>query len=122
MMLYGSNLNWKIYEKNNDTIVEYSFVKEDLKNLRIYMNSLEMYKELYYNSGETFKEFEKSLAIFRKISEEQNEDILDLTLLDYNNNIIVTQLKKDLKTSKRNNWYYLGGGIIIGGVACLLMR
>ena len=81
-----------------------------------------MYKELYYNSEETFKEFENSLSVFRKISEEQNETISNFTLLDYNNNIIITQLKKDLKTSKRNNWYYLGGGIIIGGVVCLLMR
>ena len=122
MMLYGSNPNWRIYEKNNDTIIEYDFVKEDLKNLRIYINSLEMYKELYYNSEETFKEFENSLSVFRKISEEQHETISNFTLLDYNNNIIITQLKKDIKTSRKNSWYYLGGGIIIGGVVCLLMR
>ena len=89
-------------------------IKERTENLVITGNKVKriVTESEDYDVSEMLAEKEKELA----------DHIEGVRLYNESANEIEKQLKKDIKTSRKNSWYYLGGGIIIGGVVCLLMQ
>ena len=122
MILFGSTPNWKIYETNSDTIIEYKFTKESLKDLRIYTHKLETVNELYSNCEERLESTQNSNGILRSIIDKKDEEILDNNLKNYNLTILNKELSAKINKQNKAIPYYLGGGFLGGLLLCLIVR
>ena len=121
-ILFGLTPNWKIYETNNDTIVEYKFTKESLKDLRLYINKLEMINELYNTCGDKLEGVQKSNDILKSIIDKKDEEILDSNLKNYNLTILNKELSAKITKQNKAIPYYLGGGFLGGLLLCLIVK
>lgn len=119
--------NWTIIENkiNQDTIIQYSFHKSDLTNLRLYINLLEEYKETAEVSEIIINTQEEELKKFKELI--VNKDVIIGTqkniIVEYKdiNRTISDRLSKSQKRAKA--WpYWLGGGFIGGILLCLLVK
>lgn len=107
---------------NNDTIIEYKFTKESLKDIRLYIHKLEMVNELYYNCGDRLEGVQKSNDILKSIIDKKDEEILDTNLKNYNLTILNKELTVKINKQNRSIPYYLGGGFLGGLLLCLIVR
>lgn len=121
-MLFGLTPDWKIYEMNNDTIIEYKFTKESLKDLRLYINKLEMINELYNTCEDKLDGIQKSNGILRSIVDKKDEEILDSNLKNYNLTILNKELSAKIDRQNKAIPYYLGGGFLGGLLLCLIVK
>lgn len=126
-----SQKNWVIVQSNNDTTITYSFLKEDLINLRTYILKLEGTAQLYNEDEKIIKLQDSVINNLNKII--LNKDYLlrvcDSTIVGLNQQIMAAekwgkeQEQMKLKYKKRaKNWYkWFGAGGISGIVLCLIL-
>ncbi len=107
---------------NNDTIIEYNFTKESLKDLRLYIHKLEMVSELYTTCEDRLVGEQKSNIILRSIIDKKDEEILDSNLKNYNLTILNKELSAKIDKQNKAIPYYLGGGFLGGLLLCLIVR
>lgn len=107
---------------NNDTIIEYKFTKESLKDLRLYINKLEMINELYNTCEDRLDGVQKSNGILRSIVDKKDEEILDGNLKNYNLIILNKELSAKIDRQNKAIPYYLGGGFLGGLLLCLIVK
>lgn len=107
---------------NNDTIIEYNFTKESLKDLRLYIHKLEMVSELYNTCEDRLDGTQKSNDILKSIIDKKDEEILDNNLKNYNLTILNKELSAKIDKQNKAIPYYLGGGFLGGLLLCLIVR
>lgn len=123
--------NWTILKtkESKDTLIQYIFYKNDIRNLRLYIRYLEKEKELNTINEEIIKK--QNNQIFKYEILVNNKD----SIINFKNNIIEEKseinisLEKDVKKykEKASKWpYWLGGGVaagLIGGILlCLSIK
>lgn len=122
-----SSQKWVIYQDSitNDTIVSYQFKKQEIRNLRTYITTLEEYENLYNLDEKIIKSLKKTTEDYNIVN--NNKDIIINTkdketklLSDVN-----IQLNKDIikYKNKIRKWpYFIGTGFIGGIILCHLVK
>jgi len=114
-----------IKDTQNDTLIKYQFTKEGVIKLRLKVNSLYKYKDLYKIDEVIIHKQQLEIDIFKEVSEnckdivKLNEDAI--TIYKQSNEKLIQQLNKSQKRAGR--WpYWLGGGILGGVILCLSVK
>lgn len=109
----------------NDTVIQYDFHKNDLRNIRVYIITLEKYKKISdINEGiiktqdneiNTLKLINNNQKVIIGNQEKQTVEYKDMT------DALIKDLVKYKKRSDR--WpYWLGGGFLGGILTCVLIK
>lgn len=106
-------------------MIQYDFQKEELRDLRLYIVSLEKYKNLYEVDEQIIFKKDQQINLYKTVIDNQsdvikfNEDIN--SELSNINDKLTTQVDKYRKRSKK--WpCYLGAGFIGGIITCQLIK
>lgn len=135
-MPYGwtqSSKTWTIKENIlGDTIIDYSFYKEDIKNLHLYVVDLEEMQELYYNLQEQMdKKNKEILGLKNQVSLKDSALVLSNQVFNYQKNELKDMDKKYTDSEKQKIKYkkqaslwpaWLGTGGALGILVCLLLN
>ena len=120
--------NWIVQKLNNDTIITYNFTKNDLRNLHVYVLSLEKVYELYNVDKKILSTKDSIILNYKKQIENRESVILTRdSLISYQSDKIVKLDKwgkeqENLKIKyKSQSKYFFGCGSIIGFVLCLIL-
>ncbi|MGV8961814.1 MAG: hypothetical protein ACOH2V_00265 [Candidatus Saccharimonadaceae bacterium] len=123
-----SSKNWTIIpdsEQVENPYIEFRYRNKDISNLRIYVTTLEKYRELYdINEGIIFSQSKqlntyKSIVINDSIAINAGREALNQSKL-INDKLIKQVTKYQRRT---NRWpYWIGSGFLGGVILCLLVK
>ena len=121
-----SSSNWKIIKSNiGDTLIEYTFQKEDIKNLRLYITTLQQYEQVYFINEEIITRQDAEINAYKNLVDNKDEVIASQQKITDMFKEIDAKRTKELERYKKqaNKWpYWLGGGILGGVILCLSIK
>ena len=120
--------SWTVYQINSDTLVDYNFTKDQLKNLRIYVTELERTKEI---NDINLKEIDAKNDLISNLSKQINNRESTIAIKDSIITFQGSELTKadkfgkeqeqlKMKYKKGATYSFLGGGIV-GVLLCLIL-
>ena len=120
--------DWTVYKGNNDTIVDYNFKKDQLRNLRIYVTELERDREL----GQlALKEVNIKSELINNLSKQilLKEDVIlikDSVITFQESELLKAdeyakqQERLKIKYQTATKYTFIGGGVL-GIILCLIL-
>lgn len=120
--------DWTVYKGNNDTIVDYNFTKDQLRNLRIYVTELERTEKLYII---TLDEISVKDELINNLSDQIGNRESVISIKDSVITFQQSELKKSdeygkkqeqlkMKYKKATGYSFIGGGVL-GIILCLIL-
>lgn len=123
-----SSLNWKIIKSNTaigDTLIEYTFQKEDLKNLRVYVTTLQQYEQVYFINEKIIERLDTEVVNYQQLVNNKDAVITDQKKIIGMFEEIDAKRVKEIERYKKQagKWpYWLGGGLLGGVILCLSIK
>jgi hypothetical protein len=119
-------LKWSIItsKENKDTIIQYNFFKEDLRDLRLYISYLRSIEEQNKINEELILKQELKLNEYQKVVDEKNSTIASQGVIiktsKESNTLLDARLQK--AEQRANKWpLWLGGGLMGGFIGGMLV-
>lgn len=108
-----------------DTLIEYAFQKEDLKNLRLYVTDLQHYEQVYSINEEIIKRLDLEIDNYKNLVNNKDAIISDQQKIMDMFKEIDAKREKEIQRYKKQagKWpYWLGAGVLGGVILCLSIK